>query len=284
MFAYVIIHFGSKVKYLEYEIYSILMLKSISKHDIVYMYSLSDTPEIFVKIIEKMGVKTKGFDDSIIIDASKKFSSVYEHFNTLRTCGFIYANMLVEYKKICIVESDIIFYPDFDTVFELKVPSVFLYLKHTETDKEKVFTNYPVNLNINRMIEICKKGSPLNGGVMLFKPDKNILKNFEKNFSTVIENNCAYPNETLFLLSYPKTIYNLPITYNLRKNININKSKIYGHHFDTTVYKPLDIIKDNYIGKMKTNQVKKSLEYFKKQFYDKYNEMVSKIISKIPQN
>ena len=38
MFAYVIIHFGSNIKYLEYEIYSILMLKSISKHDIVYMY------------------------------------------------------------------------------------------------------------------------------------------------------------------------------------------------------------------------------------------------------
>ena len=201
MFAYVIIHFGSNIKYLEYEIYSILMLKSISKHDIVYMYSIIDTPEIFVKIIEKMGIKVKGFDDSIIINASKKFSSFYTHFNLLRLCCFIYANLLTEYKKICIVESDIIFYPGFDTVFGLKVPSVFLYLKKTETDKEKVFTNYSVNLDINRMIEICKKGSPLNGGVMLFKPDKKILERFEKNFNTVIENNCAYPNETLFLLS-----------------------------------------------------------------------------------
>ena len=93
MFAYVIIHFGSNIKYLEYEMYEIIMLQSISKYDIVYMYSIHDTPEIFVKTIQKMSIKTKGFDDSLIIDKSNKFSSFYQHFNLLRLlfclCKFI---------------------------------------------------------------------------------------------------------------------------------------------------------------------------------------------------
>jgi hypothetical protein len=43
MYAFVINHFGSNIKYLEYEIYTILMLKSICSYDIVYMYSKIDT-------------------------------------------------------------------------------------------------------------------------------------------------------------------------------------------------------------------------------------------------
>ena len=40
MYAYVLVHFGSNIKYLEYEIYTVLMLQRITKHDIVYLYNL----------------------------------------------------------------------------------------------------------------------------------------------------------------------------------------------------------------------------------------------------
>ena len=282
MYAYVIIHFGSNIKYLEYEIYSVIMLKSISKHDIVYMYSLSDTPEIFVKTIKQMGVITKGFDDSIIIEKSKKFSSFYEHFNLLRLCCFIYANILDEYKKICIVESDIILYKGFDNIFKLKTPSAYFH----NIDNTNTVKNFKVDkIDKDEMFKKCNlsKESPINGGVMFFEPNKNLIKKLDNYIDIMMKNNCIFPNETLFLLLYDD-IYNLPINYNIRKYVDFKGITIYGRHFDCTQYKPLDIIKDNYVGKVKTPIVKKSLEYFKKNFYDKYHEQISTIIDKIQTN
>jgi hypothetical protein len=274
MFAYVIIHFGSNIKYLEYEMYEIIMLQSISKYDIVYMYSIHDTPEIFVKTIKKMGVKTKGFDDSLIIDRSKKFSSIYPHFNVLRVCCFIYANLLVEYEKVCVIESDIILYKGLDNVFKLKTPSVYFY----DIDRKNSLNNYKI-VNIDKKTNVCDF-SLINGGVMLFEPNKKLIKNLDTYIDSIITNNCKFPNETLFLLLY-NDIYNLPINYNIRKYIDFKEIKIYGRHFDFTQYKPLDIIKDNYVDKVKTQIVKESLQYFKTNYYDKYHTEIDKIIDKI---
>jgi len=274
MFAYVIIHFGSNIKYLEYEMYEIIMLQSISKYDIVYMYSIHDTPEIFVKTIKKMGVKTKEFDDSLIIDRSKKFSSIYPHFNVLRVCCFIYANLLVEYEKVCVIESDIILYKGLDNVFKLKTPSVYFY----DIDRKNSLNNYKID-NIDKKTNVCDF-SLINGGVMLFEPNKKLIKNLDTYIDSIITNNCKFPNETLFLLLY-NDIYNLPINYNIRKYIDFKEIKIYGRHFDFTQYKPLDIIKDNYVDKVKTQIVKESLQYFKTNYYDKYHTEIDKIIDKI---
>jgi hypothetical protein len=274
MFAYVIIHFGSNIKYLEYEMYEIIMLQSISKYDIVYMYSIHDTPEIFVKTIKKMGVKTKGFDDSLIIDRSKKFSSIYPHFNVLRVCCFIYANLLVEYEKVCVIESDIILYKGIDNVFKLQTPSVYFY----DIDRKNSLKNYKI-VNIDKKTNVCDF-SLINGGVMLFEPNKKLIKNLDTYIDSIITHNCKFPNETLFLLLY-NDIYNLPINYNIRKYIDFKEIKIYGRHFDFTQYKPLDIIKDNYVDKVKTQIVKESLKYFKTNYYDKYHTEIDKIIDKI---
>jgi hypothetical protein len=264
MFAYALIHFGSNIKYLEYEIYTIMMLKKISKYDIIYLYSCVDTPKSFVKVIKKLNVKTKSFDDSVIINASKSYKSVYSHFNTLRTCCFIYANLLTKYKKVCIIESDIIFYDGFDSIFKLKTPSASLYNEQFKREN---------------LLKVCKTGSPANGGVILLTPNKNILKDFHRNFNIILSNNCIYPNEILFVMLYDK-IYNLPNEYNWRKFGN--KSKIiYGHHFDTTIYKPVDIIKDNYIRKIKSKIEKQSIIYFKTKFYDKYNVLITQVLNKV---
>lgn len=275
-YAFVLIHFGSNPKYLEYEIYSILMLKSISNYDIVYMYSQVDTPNKFYEIISSMNVKTIGFDDSYIIEEAKKFKSVYEHFNTLRTCCFVYSNILTQYDKICIVESDIIFYKGFENVFKLNTPACFIYQGETKLLTKNNYKKIPMDF----FLSICTKSSPINGGVMLIKPELKKLDNFKKNFQIVIKNNCSYPNEILFVLLNDGHIYNLPINYNLRKNQklnNINDIKILGHHFDTTIYKPIDIIKDNYENKVKPPNAKKSIEYLKNKFYKPYKNYVSKL-------
>jgi len=157
MYAYVLMHFGSNPKYLEYEIYTIIMLKSITLYDIIYMYSIIDTPKIFIKIMKKLKIKTIGFDDSLIVEKSKKFKSVYEHFNTLRTCSFIYANILdkYQYQKICIVESDIIFNEGMDGVFNLNTPSVLI----NSDDLSLNMTNYNKLIDKTELAEICKKAS-----------------------------------------------------------------------------------------------------------------------------
>jgi len=102
-YAFCIIHFGSNKKYLEYEIYTILMLQQNTKNDIVYLYSSNDTPAEFVKAIETCKVICLPYDDKNItyeLD-QKDQKSVYQHFNALRTCNFLFAFQLTQYKKIC---------------------------------------------------------------------------------------------------------------------------------------------------------------------------------------
>jgi hypothetical protein len=279
-YAYVLIHFGSNIKYFEYELYSIINLKAISKYDIVYMYSINDTPQKFVNFIEKLNVKTMSFDDNIILNKLNKFKSTYTHFNTLRTCAFIFANNLIEYDKICVVESDMIFMNNFDTVFDNNIPAILLY-----TDSKNIDKNYYISIDKKKFIKECDTNSNCNGGVLLFKPDKKIIKKYLKNLNQIVKYNCAYPNETLFLYTNVN-IYNLPIFFNMShyhldkfKKI-VNQNNILNYHFNSTVYKPLDIIKDNYIDSIKKSK-HFSILFFKKYYYDKFNEYIKTVIKKI---
>ena len=101
MYAFVLIHFGNEIKYLEYELYFFMNLKNNTKHDIIYLYSINDTPKEFVDTVKKINIKTIGYDDKNIT-YNIQYNSVYEHFNTLRTCNFMFSYLLLEYKKICI--------------------------------------------------------------------------------------------------------------------------------------------------------------------------------------
>ena len=119
---------------------------------------------------------------------------------------------------------------------------------------------------------------------MLLKPSLNCYNNSVKEIKTVIENNCIYPNESLFLYMSEK-LYNLPIKYNM-SHYHLNKFKdiyndVYIFHFNATIYKPLDVIKDNYINKQKNKLIKEIILYFKNKYYDKYQNKVVKIMKKI---
>ena len=260
MYAFVLIHFGDKLKYLELEIYTCQMLRKNSKYDIIYMYSINDTPTNFVKTMENYCNSVISYDDKNITYNIKNFKSLYQHFNTLRTCNFLFANLLTDYKKVCIIESDMIILRNIDDIFKLKTPAVLTYYNIS-----KILENYKIEKS-NDLLE-CSTKSNINGGVMLIKPS---IKNYNtclKNIKKIITNNCIYPNETLFVISNKK-IYNLPYKYNgvhfhlekYSKMFNLDmKDYMSIIHMNAKEYKHVDIIRDNWLEKIKD---KKLLYYF----------------------
>ena len=133
-------------------------------------------------------------------------------------------------------------------------------------------------------MEISKEKSLFNGGVLLFEPSLKIYNKMIKNMKLIIEYQCVYPNETLFTYTLDK-IYNLPIYYNLphyyiHQYLSI-KNEIFIYHFNNTKFKPLDIIKDDYINKNKRKDRVPIVKFFKKNYYDKYNKIVDNIMENL---
>ena len=113
--AFAIIHFGSNPVYLELELYFFKMLRQYTRNDILYLYSVNDTPPAFVEAIGPLVTSTIPYDDrKITYDVS--FKSEYTNFNTLRTCNFIFAYTLEKYNKICIIESDMVIMKNLDPI------------------------------------------------------------------------------------------------------------------------------------------------------------------------
>ena len=52
--AFAIVHFGSNPVYLELELYFFIMLRKYTKNDILYLYSVNDTPPSFVEAVRPL--------------------------------------------------------------------------------------------------------------------------------------------------------------------------------------------------------------------------------------
>jgi hypothetical protein len=278
MNAFVIVHFGNNIKYLELAIFFLINLKKCTKNDMVWLYSINDTPEIFVEIIKHYCNHVIPYDDKYIT-YDINYSSFYKHFNLLRVCNFIFAYKLIQYMKICVIETDMIIMDNIDDIFNLNMPCILIH-------KPNILENY----KIDKKIENYEKYY-VNGGIMLFKPSLNKYKVYLKQLEKIIENKneYQYPNESLFLLGNDY-IYNLPFKYNgtqynfndIVKKYNINLEKyLLIIHFNGSVYKHIDIIKkNNYTFLLKKNKV---LLYillkYKKKYYDIYATSVKKIMN-----
>jgi hypothetical protein len=280
--AFVIIHFGNNIKYLELELYFIINLKKFTKYEILYMYSINDTPIEYIKIIEKLNILCIKYDDANITYNIKNFSSQYARFNTLRTCNFIFAYNLIKYNKICIIECDMIITKNIDNIFDLNFPSILYY----NEDMTKHDENYLLEKKTKKSIlDLCTNKSEYNGGVLLIKPSIQMFNLYKKNIKMIINNNCIFPNETLFIYTNSKKIYNLPIMYNKSKYYLKRYSKYnsifinYIYHFNSE-YKHLDLIKDNYLDNVDDFQ-KNLLLYFKKNIYDINFKKVNKLLNSI---
>jgi alpha-N-acetylglucosamine transferase len=134
------------------------------------MYSINDTPLSFIKIIQPFVSKTTGYDDQHITYGITDHSSGYSHFNTLRTCNFIFANHLIEYDKVCIVESDMVICNDIDDIFNLKCPSILCYKCHKHNRDNHTRKVYFKVSKHSLLLNECTMD--YNGGILLFKPEK----------------------------------------------------------------------------------------------------------------
>lgn len=258
--AYVLIHFGANPAYLELELYFILMLKKYTTNDIVYMYSSADTPKEFVAAVRGLGagVRMRAFDDrGITFDVP--YPSAYASFNTLRTCDFIFAYRLTEYRRICIIESDMVILRNIDDIFTMNEPAIVVY------DRQRpgwANTNYSVSGANVGVLDGCSEGSGVNGGVLVVEPSRAMFKRYVAAIPEIVAAKCKYPNEALFkYVNSPAggtagaMYYNLPVRYNmshyhLKRLVGVGAAKaplrlsdVAVVHFNETPYKHLDIIK-----------------------------------------
>ena len=282
MNAFVLVHFGDKQKYLELEIYFIKNLRENTKNDIIYLYSVVDTPKIFIDIMTKYCNYVIPYDDNNIT-YNIEFSSFYTHFNLLRGCNFLFAYKLIQYNKICIVESDMMIMHNIDNIFDLNVPSVLLFQK---AEKANILQNYKLEKNIENYEHL-----DINGGIMLFEPSLEKYNVCLEKLKIIIDKKYKYPNESMFLL-INDYIYNLPYKYNgtkyqlmiVGKRYNIDTKKYISIvHLNATEYKHIDIIKDDYLDSLKyKNEI---LYYFiklyKERYYDKYYHEIVEILNSI---
>ena len=245
--AFVTIHFGSNPVYLELEMYFFRMLRKYTTHDIVYLYSVNDTPSAFVDAIRPLVTHAIPYDDrGITFDVT--FASSYANFNTLRTCNFIFAYTLKQYETVCIIESDMVIMKSVDDIFELNAPAALTYY----IGDARLNYNDQVSNSPSKVLIKCKEMGRLNGGVMLIKPSAAIFNTYLSAIKKVVERNCKYPNETLF--EYVNNVYyNLPIRYNLSHFLakpeiiakyGLAASDVRIFHFNETKFKHIDIIKN----------------------------------------
>lgn len=246
-YAFVTIHFGSNPVYLELEMYFFRMLRKYTTHDIVYLYSVNDTPSAFVDAIRPLVTHAIPYDDrGITFDVT--FASSYANFNTLRTCNFIFAYTLEQYETVCIIESDMVIMNPVDDIFELNAPAALTYY----IGDARLNHNDQVSNSPSKVLIKCKEMGRLNGGVMLIKPGAALFNTYLSAIKKVVERNCKYPNETLF--EYVNNVYyNLPIRYNLSHFLakpeiiakyGLAASDVRIFHFNETKFKHIDIIKN----------------------------------------
>ncbi len=289
--AFVIIHFGSNPKYFELELYFCIMLAKHTNQNIIYMYA-QDTPMEFAVAIEPYVYMTIGFNDELVT-YNKKYESAYTSFNTLRTCDFIFAYNLVQYKKICIIESDLVIMSNIDSIFELHTPSILYYDSNiTDFNKNKKYRSFK-----DKVLANCKSTSRMNGGVILITPDKDMFETYRLEIDTIVNKECKYPNEILFEY-VNRNFYNLPIKYNLshyltlqlpKYNMNSTGEDVIAFHFNEAEYKHLDIVKEKWFEKNSKNvklmekyRVRKiPILFFEKTVYNFNSQAVDNIMNNL---
>jgi lipopolysaccharide biosynthesis glycosyltransferase len=286
--AFAVIHFGSNPIYLELELYFFKMLRQYTRNDIVYLYSVNDTPPAFVEAVRPLVTEVVSYDDrGITYDVT--FKSGYANFNTLRTCNFIFAYTLEKYDKVCIIESDMVIMRNIDSVFGLRAPAALTYLVGDRNLKY----NDRVRNNPREVLDKCQEMGRFNGGVMLIYPSRRLFDTYLARLQDVVQRECKYPNETLF--EYVNNDYfNLPIQYNMSHflakgyklaDYRLSANDIVVFHFNETKFKHIDIIKnpidekgDNWmkiIQRDKKYDVKKlPIMHYKNTVFDKYRGVI----------
>ena len=76
----------------------------------------------------------------------------------------------------------------------------------------------------------------------------------------------------------------MPMTYNLSHyHLNYHNQPVLIYHFNNSQHKVIDIIRDEFIDKLKPTQNKKKqiVINYKLQYYDKYHQYIDNIIKTV---
>ena len=271
------------------ELYFCKLLKKHTTNDIIYMYSIRDTPASFVTEINAYVTQCIGYDDNEIT-YNVNFKSHYASFNTLRTCNFIFAYNLEQYEKVCIIESDMVIMQNIDSIFDLNAPSIVYYAG----GDSNLNTNQKYSIRRENVFIDCKTTSHVNGGVLLIQPSRSMFEEYKTAIPLIADRECKYPNEALFEYMNP-VFYNLPVRYNLSHyhTLRLNKYKmrpsdVLVYHFNETEFKHLDIIKDNWIPNMEDNpkyEVKKiPVKHFNNKIYIPYHDEINNVLARVEEH
>jgi hypothetical protein len=154
-----------------------------------------------------------------------------------------------------------------DAIFDLKTPSILNYVAPNIKQNQKNHLISKTELIKKVCIEKKKIINGVNGGVIVFTPSIKMFNFYLSNLKPIIDNQCPYPNESLFIYCNPVS-YNLPIWYNLSyhhltdrhlANMKLVPTDLIDHvviyHYNET-FKPTTVMHDKWYLQMDETQVK----------------------------
>ena len=279
--AFVMVHFGGNLKYLELELYTLINLRDQTAQDTIYLYSVNDTPASFIEAVRPFVTEALPYDDRLIT-FGVSFDSHYSHFNMIRGCNYIFAHQLTQYQKICIIESDMIFMTNLDEIFLLNSPAMLCYSTKLQLNQNVLVENDTKTI----MMEYCDGKSRCNGGVILFEPSLQVFELFKTQLLVILKNGAVYPNEFLFELTH-LTYFNMPVRFNLSHYHLLHdeaRNPVYVYHFNETIDKHLDLVKKNILHELVTvrDRLKKvPVTFFKLRYYDVNKDRINALLESI---
>lgn len=277
-FAYVLFHYGNSIKDLELEIYLLLYLKKITNHDLIYFYSISDTPSDYITTIFPLVTQAIGYTDIITANNQFRTNKKYDNYDIFRRCNYIHAYQLIDYNKVCIIENNLLPMGSMDSIFKLNAPAIQC---HTIAPTQ-------VNHNVRPSSAATIREDEMDGGVLLLQPNINTYKKCLELLSPeFFDKNKEYAREHLFKISEPN-FYNLPIKYNFShlflKHISqypIKIEDVLAFHFNNTRYDHLTIIKDNWKELRELNEKRVPVMHYKENVYSAYKLVANSYLSNI---
>ena len=111
--AFVLTHFGNNPLFFEATLYFVFNLTQHTHNNIVWLYSVIDTPSIFVEIMSTLVFLVKPYNEdniTAINTGNGTVGSIITQANPfkygvsmIRVCNWIFAYKLTQYTKLCLI-------------------------------------------------------------------------------------------------------------------------------------------------------------------------------------
>jgi hypothetical protein len=282
--AFVLTHFGNNPLFFEATLYFVFNLSQHTRNNIVWLYSVIDTPPIFVEIMTRLVFLVKPYNENEITAIDMGNGTVGplivqpNAFNygvsMVRVCNWIFAYKLAQYTKLCLISNDMVIVKNMDGIFDCEFPAMRSYYYN---DPDAFNAQYNPSQNFiepfantmfkykntkQEVLRHCSFKGLSNGGMMLIRPSVYKFKKYVEALPIILKGNekgATYIDEPLF--EYVNlTYYNIPAEYHTSHYHMRSPNQLYGmsgnefrvFHYNETRYKPIDVAQ-SVINLNKTN-------------------------------